>query len=68
VDRPVHVWLSDVRGRGEVEVVREPNADDDYTAVVRIKDPQAGAAFYSFNLNWAGPRGFGGGPYHNFDH
>lgn len=54
VDRPVHVWLSDVQGRGTVQVVREPGPDNDYTAVIRIYDPQAGASSYSFNLHWNG--------------
>src|SRR3569833_1331348 len=49
---PVHVWLTDITGRGSVEVLREPTADNNYTAVIRLKDPQSGRGYYSFNLNW----------------
>jgi hypothetical protein len=57
-DRPLHVWLTNVHGRGTVQVVREPNADNNYTAVVKIYDPQAGAAFYHFDLHWNGRHQF----------
>jgi len=49
---PVHVWLSNVHGRGSVELVREPSIDNNYTAVIRVKDARSGPGTYSFNLNW----------------
>ena len=51
-DRPVRVWLSGVHGRGTVEVVRQPSAENNYTAVIRLKDAQRGPEYYAFNLNW----------------
>ena len=55
-DRPVTVFIKRFDGRGNVEVVRQPNANNNYTAVVRIKDPQPGRGHYNFVLGW-GPGG-----------
>jgi len=49
---PVHVWLSNIHGRGSVELVREPSVDNNYTAVIRVKDDRSGPGTYSFNVNW----------------
>lgn len=49
---PVHVWLSDVHGRGRVRIIEEPNFSNNYTAVIRVKDPQNGTGYYAFNLRW----------------
>jgi hypothetical protein len=51
-DRPVNVRLRDWHGRGEVRVVQEPNAGNDYTATVRIHDPKGGSGHYTFTLAW----------------
>jgi hypothetical protein len=53
-DRPVDVILRDVDGRGNVDVVRQPNAENNYTAFVRIKDWQSGRGHYKFVLTWRG--------------
>jgi hypothetical protein len=45
--------LVDVSGRGEIELVEKPWEGNDYTAVVRIVDPQRGSAPYSFRLVWS---------------
>ena len=50
--RPVQVFISDWTGRGEVRVVRQPDPENDYTATVRIYDPQPGRGHYSFSLDW----------------
>jgi len=47
----VNVWLSNVTGRDDVIMEQQPNAGNDWTAVVHIKDPSGGAAAYSFHLN-----------------
>ena len=50
-ERPVFVNLTK-RGRGTVRVVQQPNPYNNFTAVVRIHDPQPGAAHYRFRLEW----------------
>lgn len=37
-----------MEGRGRVHVIQQPSPSNDYTAIVRIKDPQGGAAPYRF--------------------
>ncbi|HTR78994.1 MAG TPA: hypothetical protein VMH39_12820 [Gemmatimonadaceae bacterium] len=46
----VHVELNS--GRGTVGVAQQPNAENGYTAIVRIWDPQPGYGFYDFNVHW----------------
>jgi hypothetical protein len=41
-------------GRGSVDVIRQPTAANGYTTVVRIRDPQGGAADYTINAFWQG--------------
>jgi hypothetical protein len=50
-ERPVFVNLTK-RGRGSVRVVQQPGPFNNYTAIVRIHDPQPGAAHYRFRLEW----------------
>ena len=56
-DRPVTVFLSDREGRGRIRVVQQPGPDNDYTAAVRISDPEGGSSRYRFTLSWRGPNG-----------
>jgi hypothetical protein len=39
-------------GRGNVTVVQQPSSWNNYTTVIRIKDPQGGYGYYDFNLLW----------------
>ncbi|MGI4787852.1 MAG: hypothetical protein ACRYFS_03275 [Janthinobacterium lividum] len=59
---PIQAYLVDRRGRGQVRIVQQPNPDNDFTAKVRIHDPQAGRAHYDFDLAWVplGPPPGGG--------
>jgi hypothetical protein len=41
-----------VEGRGNVQLVEQPNPQNGYTAVMRIEDPQAGAAEYRLRIDW----------------
>lgn len=50
--RPVNVELRKLKGRGSVEVIQQPSRDNDFTAVVEIRDPQGGADEYEFELIW----------------
>lgn len=49
---PVQVSVSQSQGRGQAWVVQQPSAQNGYTAVIRIRDPQAGASFYNLNVSW----------------
>ena len=44
--------ITDVSGRGQVDLVEVPWEGNDYTAVVRIQDDQGGSAEYGFRLVW----------------
>jgi hypothetical protein len=50
--RPVTVTLQDIQGRGQVELVEQPDQNNNFTAKVRIVDPQNGSGQYSFTLGW----------------
>jgi hypothetical protein len=39
-------------GRGDVDVVQQPRADNDYTAIVRIRDHSGGADRYQLTALW----------------
>lgn len=53
---PIHhrvdVHLEDVHGRGDVRITQQPTADNNYTAAVRVRDPQPGSGHYHFRLVW----------------
>ena len=51
-DRAVRVVLRRVNGRGDVRIVQQPNPRNNFTARVRIHDPQSGSSHYSFVLGW----------------
>ncbi len=44
-------------GRGNVDVVQQPNRGNDYTAVIRITDPRGGADDYRITAYWRPARG-----------
>ena len=50
--RPVTVSLMDVQGRGQIDLAEQPDEQNNYTAKIRIVDPQPGAGAYSFTLAW----------------
>ena len=50
--RRVNVRVQKIRGRGEVFIEQQPSRENDYTAVVRIRDPRGGASDYEFELSW----------------
>jgi len=49
---PVTVQLEQLAGRGQVAVIQQPTQTDNYTAAVRILDPEPGPDHYSFVLTW----------------
>lgn len=50
--QPVQARLSKLRGRGTVEIVRQPTADNRYTLTVLIEDPAGGDDLYEFEVTW----------------
>ncbi|HKO98948.1 MAG TPA: hypothetical protein VJU86_18245 [Pyrinomonadaceae bacterium] len=50
--RRANVTVVKRRGRGEVFVEQQPSRQNDYTAVVRIRDSKGGADDYEFHLSW----------------
>jgi hypothetical protein len=46
------VEVRSARGRGSVTVVQQPNARNDYTAIIRVRDPQGGFGSYDFDVIW----------------
>jgi hypothetical protein len=51
-NRRVTVRLTEKRGRGEVFVEQQPTRENDFTAIVRIRDPKGGASDYAFTIEW----------------
>jgi hypothetical protein len=50
--RRVTVRLTVKKARGQVYIEEQPTRANDFTTVVRIKDPRGGASDYEFELNW----------------
>jgi hypothetical protein len=50
--QPVQAKLTKLKGRGTVEIVRQPAADNRYTLTVLIQDPAAGDDLYDFEVTW----------------
>jgi hypothetical protein len=46
------VTVSVDRGRGQVDVVQQPSRANDYTTIVRVRDPRAGADEYRLAAYW----------------
>jgi hypothetical protein len=51
-NRRVTVRLTSQRGRGQIFVEQQPSRENDFTAIVRIKDTRGGASDYEFELTW----------------
>lgn len=50
--RRVTVRLNKIRGRGDIRIVQQPSRDNDFTAVIEIRDPNRGPDDYEFELSW----------------
>ncbi|QQS45057.1 MAG: RICIN domain-containing protein [Acidobacteriota bacterium] len=50
--REMDVRINNIKVRGTVELVEKPMPSNNFTAIVRIKDPQRDAADYEFELIW----------------
>jgi hypothetical protein len=50
--QPVQARLTKLKGRGNVEIVRQPTAENRYTLTVLIEDPAGGDDLYEFEVVW----------------
>jgi len=55
-NRPTRVRLANKSGRGEIQILEQPTARNNYTTVIKIRDWQAGSSRYGFQLAWDNPR------------
>ncbi len=50
--RSLQLTLTKLKGRGNVEIVRQPSAENNYTLTVLIEDTPSGDDFYEFEVVW----------------
>jgi hypothetical protein len=50
--RRVTVRLQTRRGRGEISIEQQPSRENDFAAVIRIRDTRGGASDYEFEVSW----------------
>jgi len=48
----VDVRLEKKHGRENIEIVQQPSRNNDFTAVVQIRDKKGGSDDYEFELIW----------------
>ncbi|WP_411282292.1 hypothetical protein [Gemmatimonas sp.] len=51
-NRNVNLQIEQRSGRGSIAVVQQPSAWNGYTAIIRVNDSRAGAAYYDFVAYW----------------
>jgi hypothetical protein len=51
-DAEVAVGVNKKEGRGTVAVVQQPNSENDFTAIVEIRDTKGGAKEYQLEIFW----------------
>ena len=51
-NRPGQITVNVRAGRGTVEVVQQPDANNRWTAVIRVHDPQSGYGHYEIEAFW----------------
>lgn len=49
-NRDAQLVITQAQGRGQVYIAQQPSAYNNYTAVIRVKDPQGGYGFYDFQV------------------
>lgn len=50
--RRVTVRLNKISGRGDIRIIQQPSRENDYTAIVEIRDTNRGPSNYEFELSW----------------
>ncbi|GAB4454943.1 MAG: hypothetical protein OHK0029_10260 [Armatimonadaceae bacterium] len=56
LERNDRVRLQPLRGRGSLRVIQQPDSRNNFTTVIEVRDPEAGAAPYEFRLIWDSAR------------
>ncbi|HEY5884485.1 MAG TPA: hypothetical protein VIT88_07340 [Pyrinomonadaceae bacterium] len=51
-NRRANVSVTKRRGRGEVFVEQQPSRENNYTAIIRVRDSRGGASQYEIDVNW----------------
>jgi hypothetical protein len=51
-NRRTTVRLTKISGRGDMRIIQQPSRDNDYTAVIEIRDTNRGPNDYEFELSW----------------
>lgn len=55
-NEPVKVSLDGVQGKGQIQLLEQPAASNQFAAKVLIRNPSGGANDYSFTLSWMPPK------------
>ena len=55
-NRPGRLYVEVLQGRGRVDVIQQPDRGNGYTAVIRLRDPDGGAARYRIAAYWDSDR------------
>ena len=50
--RETNLQLRKIRGRGSVDLIQEPSRENDYTAMIRIRDNRSGSDSYDIEVSW----------------
>ena len=50
--RRANITVTRRRGRGEVFVEQQPSRENNYTAIIRVRDTRGGASLYEIDVNW----------------
>lgn len=48
----VTVRLNKISGRGDMRIIQQPSRDNDYTAVIEVRDTNRGPSSYEFEISW----------------
>ncbi len=51
-ERDGQVSVQMLKGRGTADVIRQPSAENGYTAVIRVRDPKGGSGMYQIEADW----------------
>jgi hypothetical protein len=50
--RRVEVSVNKIKGRGSIQVIQQPSRNNDFMAVIQIRDEKGGSSDYEFELVW----------------
>ena len=50
--RRVNVALKMRKGRGSAFIEQQPSRENDFTVIIRVKDPKGGASDYELEISW----------------